>query len=207
MRRPLSVLDFSYNALKWQQRIRWNLLTLPDRKLWALLPIGMTDVDVSEVRNELDKVLDGIVWHPNASTAYKNLRDYRKTLEDNMMNESDPDKFGRLKFKLNLLTLVLNSSFCGVKKRSGIGQWKMYIIDVVNVKDKASFPITFTAEDDQLAFDWVTEALLSSQEELFDEFKWVLLGMYRCPYNNVNKRVDITSDFWKVAGPLVGPTF
>lgn len=207
MRRPLPVLDFSYSALKWQQRIRWNLLTLPDRKLWALLPNGMTDVEASEVRNELDKVLDGIVWHPNASTAYKNLRDYRKTLEENMINEANREKFNRLEFKFNLLTLVLSNSFGGVKKHSGIGQWKMYMIDVVNVKDKVSLPITFTAEDDQLAFDWVTEALLSSQEELFDEFKWVLIGMYRCPYNNVNKKVDITSDFWKVAGPLAGPTF
>ena len=207
MRRPLPVLDFSYSALKWQQRIRWNLMTLPDKKLWALLPIGMSGVEVSEVRNELDKVLDGIVWHPNASTAYKNLRDYRETLKENMMNEADRNKFNRLEFKYKLLTLVLSNSFGGVKKHFGIGQWKMYMIDVVNVKDKVSLPITFTAEDDQLAFDWVTEALLSSQEELFDEFKWVLIGMYRCPYNNVNKKVDITSDFWKVAGPLVGPTF
>ncbi len=207
MRQPLPVLDFSYNALKWQRRIRWNLLTFPDRKLWALLPDGMTDVEACEVKGELDKVLDGIVWHPNASTAYKNLRDYRSSLIAEMTNEPNREKFNRLEFKYKLFTLVLSNSFGGVKKHSGIGQWKMYMIDVVNTKDKIMNQVTFTAEDDQLAFDWVMEALLSAQEELFDEFKWSLLGMFRCPYNNIGKRVDITSNFWNVAGPLAGPTF
>ena len=31
--------------------------------------------------------------------------------------------------------------------------------------------------------------------------------MYRCPYNNINKKVDITSDFCNVAGPVIGLTF
>lgn len=207
MHQPLPVLDFSYNALKWQRRIRWNLLTFPDRKLRDYIPDGMTDAEVSAVKSELDKVLDGIVWHPNASTAYKNLRDYRETLKENMINEPNRDKFSRLEFKFNLLTLVLSNSFGGVKKCSGVGHWKMYMVDVRNVKNHATNRITFTAEDDQLAFDWVMEALLSSQEEILDEFKWILVGMYRCPYNNINKKVDITSDFCNVAGPVIGLTF
>lgn len=204
MHQPIPMLDYSFNMLPWRRRIRVCLGHIDLDKLWDP---AFALVDPGPVKDELDVELDQALWSPNQDTAYRSLQQTIATYMKGLRSGTNETTRHRNHIKLLLLQMAMDTALAGVQHRYRIPQWKLYLLEVIRTKGNRRDGVFFTADstcatDHDQAFDWVLQALMSQEDEILDEFKWSVSGLYKCPYNNPNKRIDITQEFWDRVGPL-----
>ena len=204
MYQPIPIFDYSFNMLPWRRRVRWMLNKL-DAKLLHDPVVDI--VNVRKLKEEIDQELDKVFWNSNANVAWRGMNARIAKYAVLSKEGDDPTTRSNNRVKLEMLKAAMDEAFAGVQQRFRVPQWKMYMLEVVKTGDNVRDSVSFTAEstlatDHTQAFDWVLQAVMDQEDEIMDTFKWSIYRLFKCPYNNLNKRIDITQEFWDYAGPL-----